>query len=980
MAADMVRQASQIKNEGKIIKALENLSVSREGIRVRIPALIDQSLPKAEYTTDVFICVEPAEGIDLRSLARNARFGPPVNGPDSPPAYSVEQNLLLANVRFSQSIPETILLRAFAGLLDLLGKLHSHDFILDSRPYTGIIWNDVKPEHLFWEASTSTLTVIDWGNAQVLEEGISLDRQFSSLSDLNQFVQEIGRFLEEYAPDLYKRLRWGAVQQHRVTQVEDLDALRGRINKALSAGLETVRQVRRQEADLAFLSSSGMSALDELNRIQSSLLSLGEYPDPQSIGLLQNRLTIQLAGEGKLEELLQVCQSARETSRNGSDGSDSYWKLVETIASLTLNAEPENQEIFRLSLKAGVNGDWPAALWGLLQTIRSGPIPAWWEDISRLIRQVHLGVDDKAVMPYTAVSRAYYTLQAIAMQKRHPVTSPPPHSQPQTPAKLYDALLRALEVEVLTKWKDPEPDPPFSGIEYGDIESLYTEMDNSIPTMRSPIEQALEQAKSQSSLVMDAWRRKDFDAARRALRLLLLWDPHRRRVLQAEHACITAPKWLGKVRSGVRKGDELIDFITDVELAGRELRNQVGSAPWLESLLEAFKQLRGQVRPADLMMAQPELLMSIPWLNEYSAQETIHLPASRPLSIDRGPSTPLSLPVLVGTRQSRLGKDGEILLGDPSDTWTPEAVGSSARVFDAVINNGSSPGTPCVLKILRADKLEYALPLFQEEAKILTILRDVPGVNRLLECGFLKITGQAGLPAEGLHKDAGQVRGNLQRYGINEVQNFLSTIENMSAQGWIPYIALEKLNQQHNLMVFCDAGRTHGRFLPLRESLLLSIQICDILQMAHDRNIAYRDHKILHYYWDAGSQAVVSIDWNIARRYPQGLPQADRQFDIVQFGARALHHILTGRSAPGSLPLGGNLLQEVEQAAHSYITQWTYDDERLPQPVKDLLARVLAGAYDTVRDLRQDLFGVYQQLTVQNGSTAFGAVNGTSNV
>jgi len=79
--------------------------------------------------------------------------------------------------------------------------------------------------------------------------------------------------------------------------------------------------------------------------------------------------------------------------------------------------------------------------------------------------------------------------------------------------------------------------------------------------------------------------------------------------------------------------------------------------------------------------------------------------------------------------------------------------------------------------------------------------------------------------------------------------------------------------------------------------MLLAIQICDILQSAHDRNIVYRDHKILHYYWDPQSQGVVMIDWNIAKRQPQGLSDAERQFDLAQFGARALHHILTGRPA-----------------------------------------------------------------------------------
>ena len=176
------------------------------------------------------------------------------------------------------------------------------------------------------------------------------------------------------------------------------------------------------------------------------------------------------------------------------------------------------------------------------------------------------------------------------------------------------------------------------------------------------------------------------------------------------------------------------------------------------------------------------------------------------------------------------------------------------------------------------------------------------------------------------------------------------------AQGWLPYLALVKRDQEQNLMKYCDAGYTHGWFLPLRESLLLAIQICDILQSAHDRNIVYRDHKILHYYWDPESGGVVMIDWNIAKRQSQGLSDAERQFDLVQFGARALHHILTGRPAPGALPLGPNRPEEIEHASMNYSVNWTYDDERLPNQVKEILEKVLDQGYAQIRNLRMTWF------------------------
>jgi serine/threonine protein kinase len=194
------------------------------------------------------------------------------------------------------------------------------------------------------------------------------------------------------------------------------------------------------------------------------------------------------------------------------------------------------------------------------------------------------------------------------------------------------------------------------------------------------------------------------------------------------------------------------------------------------------------------------------------------------------------------------------------------------------------------------------------------------------------------------------------------VREFLASLETKAGEGWLPYLVMEKRNREENLMVLCDVGYTRGQFLPMPESLRLAIQICEILQVAHSRNIVYRDHKILHFYWQEACNGVFMIDWNVARRYPEGLTLAEKQFDLVQFGARALHHILTGRPAPGALPLGPNRPEEIESAAHSYTTRWTYDDQRLPTDLRIILERVLAGGYNDVKELQADLRQIFIQL------------------
>ena len=70
--------------------------------------------------------------------------------------------------------------------------------------------------------------------------------------------------------------------------------------------------------------------------------------------------------------------------------------------------------------------------------------------------------------------------------------------------------------------------------------------------------------------------------------------------------------------------------------------------------------------------------------------------------------------------------------------------------------------------------------------------------------------------------------------------------------------------------------------------------------------------------------------------------------------------------------MGQRVREEIEAAAKTYSVQWTYDDQRLPKSIKDILARVLAGDYDRARSLREDLAQSFQQLSElsqQEGAT-----------
>jgi len=956
--SDILRQASQITSEGKILKALSGIQLPTGEINLATPALLDQSPSGVGVGEGIFIVIEKARGYDLMSLLRLTRSGLVDEIPVSPGA---EDNFFVQMLAESGKIPVSILVRSLLGVINLLEKIHFAEVWNDGIKQYGVLWNDVKPEHLYWDPARNCLTIIDWGNGSFLEaDGASRDRQRSSIGDYHQFVLAMGAFLSDSSPEIYEQLAWPQEISPANAYSGGVKPLKKKLQSLQKEHSNHLKVLRTAESRLYTDFRPALSHLSQSDELQRQIASLGEMPDFSGVANMHARVAIQLAAENNLEDFRQVCEKMAKQATSQTE----KWQLLADIAGIAIQQKDDHSIVsISSALSAGVADDGPTLLWDLLESYRDEPLPDWWENISQGVRRVHLELDDDSLTPDVVVSRVFYTLQTAILQmgdKTHARNG----GEERVPADdllAREDLLRIFDEEVVKKWKVVEPAPPNSGIGYAEIDELVEKIQALMPDALEQLERALAQPKAQSEIVLSAWERKDFETARQALRKLLLWDPSRRRLLQADGALQEAPRWLLKVRTGAGKDEPFYDYLTSVELSGRGLRNRVGKAKWLDLILDSLKRLRKGVGPVDLIMEYPEISKEIPWLHEFQSREILALPRTHPLTLERDGAAPGRVKTIFGVIEGRLGLDRDLHLGEPLDIWMSEARGSSARVFAGVVRDQAGKLSPLAIKIMRPDRVEYALPLFKEEAHILSLLRDVPGVNPLVECGFMLLEQELDLPGDESQATAAHLSGELVRYGAEDIQNFLTSMEGRLAQGWLPYLALVKRDHQHNLVKYCDVGYTHGWFLPLRESLLLAIQICDILQIAHDRNIAYRDHKILHFYWEPVSHGVVTIDWNIAKRHTQGISDSERQFDLVQFGARALHHILTGRPALGALPLGPNRPEEIENASLSYPVNWTYDDERLPIRIKEILEQVLNQGYTQVKDLRADLVQVYEQ-------------------
>ncbi len=952
--SDILRQANQIRMEWQVLDSLKNFNLRFKDFLVCVPGLLDTAKPGSEYSERFFIVIEKAPGIDLATLAQAALQGAVPGGPAA--TASIDQFLYQVISRRGE-LPALLVLKILASMLDFLLNIHHLNASHPDQAARGVIWNDVKPHHLFWDILGKTLTVIDWGNAQFIgADGASEDRHFTVNNDFGQFLQEMGSFLKELKPDLYQDLEWPRENPPPGLYNQVVKPLQTRIVRRLDEEYARLHSLRQQEEGLLLRRDPQVEDWLALERIQTQIVELAELPDWSGAGRLAILLASKMINEGARQPFLDLCQHI--TRLPGIDRE--HWEIVQVIARLVpwpgLFQIPVQQ-----ALLSAIEKDWPGTLWQLRLAADQTQFPSWWQNLSDRIRRAQPEVGQDGLTPLVVLNRLILTLQASRQRDPEPQMALTAQTfgfrmleAEQEPEHSPEELLaRYLKETVARRWVELEPDPPDSGLEYTDIEQQLEIIGFLEPGTKDNLVRALDQPRALVKITLDGWSLRDFETARRGLRRLFIWDPDRQRLFLADKAIARAPAWLGGIRQGPESDESLQEFITRFELRGREMRNQVGPAPWLDQTLEAFSRLRRGASPSDILLDYPELRPELPWLAHY------HPPLLRPLSgpvlLERLSSPPLPEWLLNSDRVGTLGPEGEIELGEPQDTWAPEARGSSARVFTGILRGEDRLQHPAAIKIMRPGLSDYALPLFHAEARILTLMSDVPGVSAPLEFGFIRPRDDGQLPEDTSQQTASNFLGTVRRMPTPDIRGYLSALESLPQQGWLPYIALALQPRSDNLMVLCDSGYTHGRFLSLKEGLRFCIQILDILQTAHSRNIAYRDYKILHFYWSEAENGITMIDWNVARHAPQGLSTAEKCADLVQFGARALHHILTGRPAPGALPVGPTRPEEIDQAAATYAPQWNFDDQRLPTRLREIVERLLAGSYDQAAPLRAEL-------------------------
>lgn len=283
-------------------------------------------------------------------------------------------------------------------------------------------------------------------------------------------------------------------------------------------------------------------------------------------------------------------------------------------------------------------------------------------------------------------------------------------------------------------------------------------------------------------------------------------------------------------------------------------------------------------------------------------------------------------------------------LGNAIDNFAP---GHYARVYEAL---DKRDGKSYAFKIMRAEHLshddqpKWEANAFINEADLLIRMAALPQVMRLYDCGYV------------MAENDDLRSASIESFGLNYDQ-FRRGMFRLPTQLWRPYLALELLPRQHNLLYLMKPNAPGMRWrLPTEEGLDLAYQFAEVLRTAHRQNIVYLDHKLEHVYWDG--KALRIIDWNSSRlieNSPQVLNQKIMD-DVHHLVVGILYPIFTGQS-----PMKGSLRpqpadQATVEARYSDVNQLDFSPEpTLSYALQDLLQR---GARRHVTSIDQFILGL----------------------
>lgn len=536
----IMRQASQIENEGRILTLLDGLEWSGRRFKLITPKILDESIPGTSQTAAYFIISQQAGGDSLEELLRQAQ-------------------------RDGKPLSHRLLLKIISAMFQLFELIHTKN----------ILWNDVKPGHIFWDENARTITVIDWGNGIILKENDGKSSQHGRfIEDIRQMLSEFGHILETTAPQLAWDLGW---PQGSLVDLNDndIDILRKRLSFLENYYEHKVIENRALER-LYLEKIENVTDLDQLIACQNQLFQLGEAIDQQIVSNAAKSLILGSLQKGQNETCRMVLERIKPLPWFGTTVE---WELVDTI--LSFNNRVSGPDLLAI-INLIFNSSWIELYWKLYINGYFDQENQARKGISFMIRQLTL--------PEACAN--FHLLDMVKeLLDEHHIKVIQARSKDSGAPELGRLDKVSTALSKIIKYWNVDHAPGFMG------EHLFA-LQHELPNLRqigmevNPCMELMINAQAQHARNMQfAWNSADFENMRKALHTLFIWDPDMPDVGHLDAKINSIDLWMEKLMSGPQSQAGGIEFIREMLDQYPDLTQELGSPIWLKELLTGLSDL-----------------------------------------------------------------------------------------------------------------------------------------------------------------------------------------------------------------------------------------------------------------------------------------------------------------------------------------------------------------------------------------------------
>ena len=553
------RQARQIAREAQALARLDGLPTCK----AHPPRLLDQSPDFTVGTADFFIVSETAPGENLADMLSQTR-------------------------QAGKPFPRRVIITVLDALFDLFARAHR----------AGVLWNDVKLDHIYWHNPTGEVAVIDWGNAQFLDnQGEDQRHSLPRWEDYRQLVDTLGGFLRQNAPELYDDLGWSEFQS------QELDSARVSVLARRIAYQQQVIALRVMEYQslirVLLQSEPSLTGLEQVQAYQKNLEIIGATWESEAVLDYGHKLVQSQLAEGEVQTAVRA--SIIVWDLFGESLGLSWYLIREYFSQIDILSHCALPDL----AEATLNQDWPDAIWGLAVIARDCETGSWWSRLMPVLRQKAL--DTHTPPPYETVKSLLDWAQSNDFES--------------------DEIIKTIS-EVLENWQSRGSDLKESPFEYGILEQLQHASD--IPRqLKLELKHSFAKGEMAIRALYQTWTEMNWNSLPEALRSVLVWDPQRWGILRLAEALEEFQNWLEDLYSGPSINEDPEEFLHQLVAVRPPVECLLGTPPWLNPLLKLLNELKKDESVPEL---NPAIRQWCPWLLASGAGQNIDLPHHNPNS------------------------------------------------------------------------------------------------------------------------------------------------------------------------------------------------------------------------------------------------------------------------------------------------------------------------------------------------------------